>query len=140
MLLLDANVVSELSRPGRENANVRAWASGAPAELCAITIMTVLEPERGILLVERRDAMQAAVLRRWLEREILMPLADRILSIDTAVARRCANLHVPDPRPERDTLIAATAPTFGLTVVTRNVGDFEPMGATFTNAGLAARA
>ena len=140
MFLLDTNVVSELRRPERANANVRAWASGTPAELYAISVVTVLELERGILLVERRDAMQAAVLRRWLEREILTPLADRILSIDTAIARRCANLHIPDPRPERDALIAATAQTLGLTVVTRNVGDFEPMGVTVINPWLAAGA
>ncbi len=140
MFLLDTNVVSELRRPERANANVRAWASGTPAELYAISVVTVLELERGILLVERRDAMQAAVLRRWLEREIVTPLADRILSIDTAIARRCANLHVPDPRPERDALIAATALTLGLTVVTRNVGDFEPMGVTLIDPWLAAGA
>lgn len=137
MFLLDTNVVSELRRPERADANVRAWASGTPAELYAISVVTVLELERGILLVERRDAMQAAVLRRWLEREILTPLADRILPIDTAIARRCANLHVPDPRPERDALIAATALTLGLTVVTRNVGDFEPMGVALLNPWLA---
>lgn len=140
MFLLDTNVVSELRRPERADANVRAWASGTPAELYAISVVTVLELERGILLVERRDAMQAAVLRRWLEREILTPLADRILPIDTAIARRCANLHVPDPRPERDALIAATALTLGLTVVTRNVGDFEPMGVTLINPWLAPNA
>ena len=137
MFLLDTNVVSELRRPERADASVRAWASGTPAELYAISVVTVLEIERGILLVERRDAMQAAVLRRWLEREILTPLADRILPIDTAIARRCANLHVPDPRPERDALIAATALTIGLTVVTRNVGDFEPMGVALINPWLA---
>lgn len=137
MFLLDTNVVSELRRPDRADANVRAWASGTPAELYAISVVTVLELERGILLVERRDAMQTAVLRRWLEREILAPLADRILPIDTAIARRCANLHVPDPRPERDALIAATALTLGLTVVTRNIGDFEPMGVALLNPWLA---
>ncbi|MEQ1729427.1 MAG: type II toxin-antitoxin system VapC family toxin [Vicinamibacterales bacterium] len=140
MFLLDTNVVSELRRPERADANVRVWASTTPAELYAISVVTVLELERGILLVERRDAMQAAVLRRWLEREILTPLADRILPIDTAIARRCANLHVPDPRPERDALIAATALTLGLTVVTRNVGDFEPMGVALINPWLAPNA
>lgn len=119
---------------------MHAWVSDAPAVLCAISVVTVLEPERGILLVERRDAMQAAVSWRWLEGEIVTPLADRILSIDTAMAWRCVSLYVPDPRPERDTLIAATAPTLGLIVVTRNVEDFEPLRATFINRWLAAGA
>lgn len=140
MFLLDTNVVSELRRPERADPNVRVWASSTPAELYAISVVTVLELERGVLHVERRDAMQAAVLRRWLEHEILTPLADRILPIDTAIARRCANLHVPDPRPERDALIAATALTLGLTVVTRNVGDFEPMGVALLNPWLAPNA
>lgn len=128
MFLLDTNVLSELRRPDRADVNVRAWASGTPAELYAISVITVMELEHGTLLVERRDPLQGGVLRRWLEQEILAQLAGRILAIDTAIARRCAALHVPDPRPERDALIAATALTHGLTVVTRNVGDFEPMG------------
>jgi predicted nucleic acid-binding protein len=136
MFLLDTNVVSELRRPERADTNVRAWASGTPAELYAISVVTVLELERGTLLMERRDTVQGAILRRWLEHEILTPLADRILPIDTTIVRRCAKLHVPDPRPERDALIAATALTHGLTVVTRNVVDFEPMGIAVLNPWL----
>ncbi len=136
MFLLDTNVVSELRRPERADTNVRAWASSTPAELYAISVVTVLELELGTLLMERRDTVQGAILRRWLEHEILTPLADRILPIDTTIARRCAKLHVPDPRPERDALIAATALTHGLTLVTRNVVDFEPMGIAVLNPWL----
>lgn len=137
MFLLDTNVVSELRRPERAHANVRAWASNTPAALYAISVVTVLELERGTLLMERRDPKQGAVLRRWLEHEILTPLAERILSVDAAIARHCASLHVPHPRPERDALIAATALTHGLTVVTRNIADFEPMGVDLLNPWLA---
>ncbi len=133
MFLLDTNVVSELRRPERADANVRAWASNTPAALCALSVVTLLELERGIMLMERRDAMQGAILRRWLETEIVTPLAGRILAIDVAVARQCASLHVPDPRPERHALIAATALAYGLTVVTRNIADFEPMGVALLN-------
>lgn len=133
MFLLDTNVISELRRPDRADANVGAWAARTPAELYAISVVTVLELERGILLMERRDATQGSILRRWLEQEVLPTLAGRILPIDTAIARRSAVLHVPAPRPERDALIAATALTHGLTVVTRNVGDFEPMGVALLN-------
>jgi predicted nucleic acid-binding protein len=115
---------------------VRAWASNTRAELYAISVVTVLELERGTLLMERRDAKQGVVLRRWLENEILASLAPRILPIDAAIARQCATLHVPDPRPERDALIAATALTHGLTVVTRNTADFEPMGVALLNPWL----
>jgi len=137
MFLLDTNVVSELRRPERADANVRAWASSTPAELYAISVVTVLELERGTLLTERRDALQGAILRPWLHHEVLTRLATRILTIDVAIARRCASLHVPDPRPERDALIAATALTHGLTVVTRNTVDFEPMGVALLNPWLA---
>ncbi len=137
MFLLDTNVVSELRRPERADANVRAWASSTPSELYAISVVTVLELERGTLLMERRDAVQGAILRRWLQQEILTPLATHILSLDVAIARRCASLHVPDPRPERDALIAATALTHRLTVVTRNTADFEPMGVALLNPWLA---
>ena len=89
--------------------------------------------------MERRDAKQGAVLRRWLEEEVLTKLASRVLPIDAAIARQCAQLHVPDPRPERDALIAATAMTHGLTVVTRNTADFEPMGVGALNPWLAKR-
>lgn len=140
MFLLDTNVVSELRRPQRADTNVRAWATSTPAELYAISVVTVLELERGTLLLERRDTAQGAIMRRWLEHEILTPFVNRILPIDTTIARRCANLHIPDPRPERDALIAATALTHGLTVVTRNTADFEPMGVSLLNPWLAAGA
>jgi len=128
MFLLDTNVVSELRRPERANANVRAWSSRTPVELYSISVVTVLEIERGTLLMERRDPAQGAILRRWLANDVLAPLAARILPVDAAIARKCAALHVPDPRPERDALIAATALVHGLTLVTRNRSDFEPMG------------
>ncbi|MEQ1697946.1 MAG: type II toxin-antitoxin system VapC family toxin [Hyphomicrobiaceae bacterium] len=137
MYLLDTNVVSELRRPERADSNVRSWASNTPVELYALSVVTVLELERGTLLIERRDTKQGAVLRRWLELEILAPLAERILPINSPIARRCAALHVPDPRPERDALIAATALVHGLTVVTRNIADFEPMGVKLFNPWVA---
>jgi predicted nucleic acid-binding protein len=137
MFLLDTNVVSEFRRPERADKNVRAWASNTPAELNAISVVTVLELERGILLTERRDAMQGAILRRWLQHEVLTPLATRILAIDAAIARQCARLHVPDPRPERVALIAATALTHRLTVVTRDAVDFVQMGVALLNPWLA---
>jgi predicted nucleic acid-binding protein len=135
--LIDTNVWSELRNPGRADINVRAWAETAnPADLY-LSAITVFELERGVLLIERRDSNQGARLRRWLERHVLEPFESRIVPIDAVIARRCAALHVPDPRSERDALIAATALTHGLIVVTRNVGDFEPLGAALLNPWLA---
>ena len=99
---------------------------GVPATALFLSAMTIIELEIGVLRIERRDPSQGAILRRWLDDHVLPAFAGRILAVDTAVAQRCASLHVPDPRPDRDALIAATALVHGLTVVTRNVGDFEP--------------
>lgn len=125
MYLLDTNVVSELRRPDKANAAVRDWAAGVPATHFHLSAITILEIEQGVLLMERRDAAQGAQLRAWLDGQVLPRFEDRILAVDTAVARACAPLHVPDPRSERDALIAATALVHGLTVVTRNVADFR---------------
>lgn len=135
--LIDTNVWSELRNRGRANDNVRTWAEAVSFADLYLSVVTVFELERGVLLMERRDPQQGSRLRRWLEDHVLEPFDDRILLIDTPTARRCAALHVPDPRPERDALIAATALTHGLTVVTRNVGDFEPMGVALLNPWLA---
>ena len=133
MYLLDTNVVSELRRGNRTNPGVSAWARGIdPADLFLSSI-TILEIEIGILLMERRDSAQGTLLRRWLEHRVLPAFESRILPIDTAVAQRCAGLHVPDPRAERDALIAATALVHRLKVVTRNTADFQPMGNDLIN-------
>ena len=125
MFLLDTNVVSELRKTGKADKNVVAWAADQPTARLFLSAITVLELEMGVLLVERRDPAQGKALRHWLETNVIPALQGRILPIDTTVARLCARLHVPDPRAERDALIAATALVHGLTVVTRNVVDFE---------------
>ncbi len=128
--LLDTNVVSELRRvkAGKADPRVTAWAESVPVASLFLSVITMLELEMGVLLIERRDPAQGAILRAWFDGQVLPAFSGRILAVDTAVAHRCAKLHVPDPRPERDALIAATALTHSLTVVTRNVADFEPTG------------
>jgi predicted nucleic acid-binding protein len=128
MYVLDTDVVSHLRRPDRADPNVIAWASSTPVTLHFISSITLHEIERGILSMERKDPAQGAVLRAWVDGQILTQFAGRILPIDVAVAQRCAKLHVPDPRPERDAFIAATALVHGMTIVSRNVADFRPTG------------
>ncbi|HEY1262724.1 MAG TPA: type II toxin-antitoxin system VapC family toxin [Terriglobales bacterium] len=133
MYLLDTNVVSELRKARKADANVAKWAQPLPPAALYISVISLLELEIGILLIERRDKKQGAILRVWMERHVLPTFSDRILAIDTPVAQRCAALHVPDPRSDRDALIAATALVHGLTVATRNVADFEAMGVGVLN-------
>lgn len=135
MYLLDTNVISELrkSKGGKVDKKVVEWAASLPASSLFLSVITVLELEIGTLLVERRDSTQGRILRHWLNSSVLPAFSGRILPIDTAVVQRCALLHVPMPRADRDALIAATALTHGMTVVTRNVADFEYTGAAIHN-------
>jgi predicted nucleic acid-binding protein len=135
MYLLDTNVVSELrkAKSGKADKNVIAWAHGVSATSLYLSAITILELETGVLLIERKDPAQGRVLRSWLSERVLPTFSERILSVDTLVAQTCAKLHVPDPRSDRDALIAATALVHGMTMVTRNVDDFAPTGVHILN-------
>ena len=133
MFLLDTNVLSELRRRERTHPKVAAWADSVQAADLFLSAITILEIEAGTLMLARRDVAQGAVLRAWIDDKVLPAFAGRVLAIDTAVAQRCARLHVPDPRAERDALIAATALVHRMCVVTRNVSDFQPMGVELLN-------
>ena len=124
--LLDTNVLSDARRQTFPELN--AWlASQVRADL-TISIISLLEIERGILQVERRDASAGQHLRAWLEAEIMPAFSGLILPIDVSVARTAAGLHVPDPMPEMDALIAATVIGHDLILVTHNTKDFERTG------------
>ncbi len=127
MYLLDTNVVSELrkAKSGKANKHVVKWGSEAQTSHLFLSVITLLELETGVQLVERRDKKQGKMLRIWLNEYVLPAFQGRIIPIDTAVALCCAEPHVPDPRSDRDALIAATALTHKMTVVTRNVSDFK---------------
>jgi predicted nucleic acid-binding protein len=135
MYVLDTNVVSELRKvkAGRADANVTAWTATVDAASLFISAITVMELETGVLQIERRDAAQGAMLRSWLDHHVMPEFSGRVLPIDGIVAQRCARLHVPDRRSERDALIAATALVHGMTVATRNVADFVETGVSIHN-------
>lgn len=138
MYLLDTNVVSELRkvRLGKADLHVADWADSIDAADLYLSAITIQELEIGVLLAERRDPSQGAIFRAWMSDHVLPAFTGRVLTVDTAVALRSARLHVPDPRPVRDGLIAATALVHGMTVVTRNVADFEPTGVPTLNPWL----
>jgi predicted nucleic acid-binding protein len=127
MFVLDTNVVSELRRvrDGKADPQVARWADSVEPAWLYLSSITVLELELGVIRSERRDPTQGGILRAWLDRQVLPAFDGRILPIDVAVARRCARLHSPVPRSDRDALIAATAMVHAMTVVTRNIFDFQ---------------
>lgn len=129
MFLLDTNVISELRKP-QADANVVAWAKSVIAPRLFISAITLKELETGVLRMERRDPAQGKVLRTWLKRHVMPAFDARILPVDAAVALRCASLHVAN---ESNALIAATALVHGLTVVTRNISDFQSSGVALIN-------
>ena len=133
MILLDTNVVSEL-RPGRRNQApaVRAWAALQAMQTLYLSSVTVLELRLGMEQRARQDAEQGARLKAWID-ALEGAFEGRILAFGARTARLCAPLHVPDPRPYGDALIAATALEHGLTVATRNTRDFEGMGVKLLN-------
>ena len=127
MFLLDTNVISELrkAKTGGANAGVATWADGVPAALMFISVITLHELEHGVLLAERADPAKGQVLRTWLDHSVVPAFDGRMLAVDVEIVLRAASLHVPDPAPFRDALIGATGLVRRLTVVTRNVVDFE---------------
>jgi toxin FitB len=124
--LLDTNVISE-TRKSRPDPGVIAFLSAARAEGLFVSVLTLGELRKGVALKRRADPMAAGQLGAWVE-GIETNFADRILPIDAATASRWGELSAERSFPVIDLLIAATALTHDLTVVTRNIGDFKSMG------------
>lgn len=132
--LLDTNVVSELRKsPASIDPSVRDWVGRQSPESLFLSVITVMELEIGVARVERRDREQGRRLRAWLDERVLSAFRNRVLAVDLEVAQRAARMHVPDPRPERDTLIAATGLVHAMPVVTRNARDFRATGVDVVN-------
>lgn len=130
--LLDTNVISELRKGERADANVTAWFADVAEEEIFLSVLTIGEIRRGIESVRHRDSDSAASLDRWLA--LLSEVhGDRILPIDRAITEEWGRMNVPDPLPVVDGLLAATAWVLGLTMVTRNVVDVAVTGIELLN-------
>jgi predicted nucleic acid-binding protein len=128
MYLLDTDVISELRRR-RRNRNVVAWISNVSAADLFLSVMTIGEIELGIARQRVRNPSFAKDLADWLE-VTLRAYEERILPLTVGIARRWGRLAAQLGNKQLDLAIAATALEHGLTVVTRNVSDFEPTGVT----------
>ena len=126
--LVDTNVVSELRKGERADPLVIDWFRRCRPQDVFLSVLTVGELRRGVRRIQRRDSKAASVMEVWLDR-ILDRFRDRVLDVDPAVAERWGHLGVPDPLPDVDGLIAATALVHDLVVVTRNVKHIAPTGA-----------
>lgn len=135
MYLLDTNVISEMRKlkSGRAAPNVQHWANSVPTSQLYVSVITLLELKFGILQLMRKDIRQGQILKEWLFDQVLVLFADRILLVDSEIALRCAELHVPITASRYDSLIAATALVHNMTVVTRNTADFVSTGVPVLN-------
>jgi len=140
MYLLDTNVLSEMRKASRTKASspkmdscVEGWVNSVSALDLHLSVVSILELERGFHLLKQRDPAQAEVIRLWVRNRVLPSFDGRILTVDLAVAQRCAALQIPRPIEYRDSLIAATALVHGMTVVTRNVAHFLRTGVAIVN-------
>jgi len=125
--LLDTNVISELRKGERADANVTAWFADVAEEEIFLSVLTIGEIRRGIESVRRRDPDSAAALDRWLTL-VSETHGNRVVPIDRAITEEWGRMNVPDPLPVVDGLLAATAQVLGLTLVTRNVADVVGAG------------
>ena len=130
MYLLDTNVVSELRRV-RPHGAVIAWLEGVSDDDLHLSAVTIGEIQAGIEITRERDQDKATEIEEWLEQ---VALTYNILNMDVRSFRAWARLmhRKPDDLIE-DAMIAATALVHNLTVVTRNVRDFEELGVRTLN-------
>ncbi len=130
--LVDTNVISEVRKGSRCDANVAAWFLTVTDAELYLSVLVLGEIRKGIELARRRDPAQAAALDAWVT-AVGAAFGDRILSVDRSVADEWGRMHALRPVPVVDGLLAATAKVHGLTLVTRNDRDVTDLGAMTLN-------
>ena len=130
--LIDTNIISEVRKGTRCDAHVSAWYASVADEDLFLSTLVLGEIRRGVELARPRDPGKAVALERWL-REVESAFNGRVLGIDNAVSDQWGRMSAIRPLPVIDGLLAATALTNGLTLVTRNDRDVAGLGATVFN-------
>lgn len=132
MYLIDTSVISEIRKGRRSNPHVAAWFRRVGDDELFLSVLVVGEIRQGIERLRPRDPRGARSIERWLD-EILQSFGDRILPVDDRVAQNWGRLNSPRALPVIDSLLAATAQTHGLTLVSRNTKDIERSGVRCLN-------
>jgi predicted nucleic acid-binding protein len=130
--LIDTNIISEVRKGDRCDANVSAWYASIGDDDLFLSTLVLGELRKGVELARQRDRAKAAALENWL-REVEIAFGGRVLGIDNAVSDRWGRMSAMRPIPVIDGLLAATALTYPLTLVTRNDRDRAGLGATVLN-------
>ncbi len=136
--LIDTNVISEIRKGARCDPHVSAWYASIADEDIFLSTLVLGEIRKGVELARPRDPGKAAALERWL-REVELAFDGRVLVIDNTVSDQWGRMNAVRPVPVIDGLLAATALTNGLTLVTRNDRDIAGLGVTVLNPFHAAK-
>jgi hypothetical protein len=130
--LIDTNIISEVRKGDRCDPHVSAWYASVAGEELFLSTLVLGEIRKGVELARARDAGKATVLERWL-RQVEAAFDGRVLGVDNAVSDQWGRMSATRPVPVIDGLLAATALTHGLTLVTRNDRDVAGLGAAVLN-------
>ncbi|MBM3598585.1 MAG: type II toxin-antitoxin system VapC family toxin [Alphaproteobacteria bacterium] len=135
--LIDTNVVAALLRRPPD-AEIAKWIGSQVETDLFLSVITVGEIRKGISMLAPQVRRRADAIEAWLERDLLVRFAGRILPIDLKVAAAWGRILGEShrrgaSRPAVDALIGATASVHALAVVTRNVRDFAGMGIAIAN-------
>ena len=135
MYLIDTNIISEMRKIRHRKADPKltAWVNSINSSLFYTSIVVMMELQRGVMGKHRTDPEQGKRLQQWFDISVKAIFDKRVLYINDHIAEVCAGLHVPNPKPENDAWIAATAIANGLTLVTRNVSDFDGIAVDIIN-------
>ncbi|ORE91678.1 PilT protein-like protein [Stappia sp. 22II-S9-Z10] len=130
--LIDTNIISEVRKGGRCDPAVAVWWAGVAEDALWLSALVLGEIRKGVELARRTDPRKAAALESWLG-DVVTDFSDRVLPVDSAVAEEWGRMNAIRPVAVVDGLLAATAKTNGLTLVTRNAADVTGLGVNVLN-------